>query len=119
MKAPIVKPGQVIRVPYVDATRAINGKTILVKTSELEVVHLFVPAGQGVPTYEAQGQLVLQCLQGRVSLVALGMQHDLNASELLYLAIDEPFTIQGLEDASLLITIVAAKHDSAMELVGD
>jgi quercetin dioxygenase-like cupin family protein len=94
-------------------------KIVLAKTYDMEIIQFIVPADQDVPKYEAQGEVILHCLEGRVSIVALSEVHDLKAGKLLYLSKNEPFSIQGIEHASLLATIVTAKRGSKVEVIGD
>lgn len=94
-------------------------KTVLAKTYDMEIVQFIVPGRGSIPKYEAQGEVILHCLEGRVSIFALGKAHDLKAGQLLYLSKNEPFSIQGIEHASLLATIVAAKRGSNVEVIGD
>ena len=118
MTEPIAKPGQVIFVQPADATGTASRATTLVRTSQVEVIQLIVPAGRNVPTHEAQGELLVHCLEGRVSLSALGKDHALECGQLLYLSINEPFSIRGIENSSLLVTIIAAKTGGSVPLFG-
>lgn len=94
-------------------------KITLVHTPHVKVVQLIVPVGQSVPTHQAQGELLLHCLEGRVSLSALGNTYDLRPGQLLALSIDEPFSIRAIEDASVLLTLITAKTGGSVELIGD
>jgi len=78
----------------------------LVKTDTLEVVRLVVPAGAEISTHHAPGEITLQCLEGRVACTTLGRTHELEAGQLLFLAAREFSTVRGIEDASLLVTLV-------------
>jgi quercetin dioxygenase-like cupin family protein len=49
------------------------------------------------------------CLEGRVAFTALGKMQTLEAGKLLNLSADEPHALKGIEDASLLLTIVVPK----------
>ena len=42
----------------------------------MEIVQLVMPAGANLPTYEAHGEIILHCLEGRVALTALGETYD-------------------------------------------
>jgi quercetin dioxygenase-like cupin family protein len=118
MSKPIAIPGEAIVVAPADTTRMTSLATTLVRTSQVEVIQLIVPAGRNVPTHEAQGDLLVHCLEGRVSLAALGKDHQLKSGQLLYLTINEPFSIRGIENASLLVTIIAAKTGGSVQLFG-
>ena len=57
----------------------------LVKTDALDVIRMVVPAGKEIPTHKAKGDLVVQCLEGKIAFTACGKTHDLEAGYLLYL----------------------------------
>ncbi|HQU46615.1 MAG TPA: cupin [Pirellulales bacterium] len=90
----------------------------LVKTPHVKVIQLLVPAGRDVPTHQAQGELIVHCLEGRVSLFALGNTYDLTPGQLLHLSIDEPFSFRGIDNASVLLTLIAEKAGGRIELIG-
>jgi hypothetical protein len=52
-------------------------------------------------------------------LAALEGTHELKAGRLFYFCINEPFSIRGIEDASLLVTIIAPKLGETVELIGN
>jgi quercetin dioxygenase-like cupin family protein len=82
----------------------------LLRTNSVEVVRLVVRAGQEIPQHQHPGEVIVQCLEGRVGVTALGNNQKLYAGELLHLPAGEPFAIHGIEDASLLLTILASRH---------
>lgn len=93
-------------------------KIPIVRTGDVEIIQFIVPSGAVLPTHEAQGEIVLHCLEGMVELTALGVARELASGNLLYLAINEPFSVRGIEDASLLAIIIVPKQGPAVELVG-
>jgi len=115
MYEPLVKPGTTVDVRCLGTTP----ETLLVKTLNVKIVRLFIPAGQTIPTHEAHGEVIFHCLEGRVSLAALGKTHELKAGQLSYFSINEPVSIQGVEQASLVMTIIAPKLGQNVELIGD
>jgi len=119
MTKPLVKPGETVDVRRLGAGLATRQKTLLVKTVNVEIIHVVIPGGETIPTHEAQGEIVLHCLEGRVSLVAFGKTHELEAGQLFYFCINEPFSIHGIEQASLLVTIIAPKLGQSVELIGN
>lgn len=80
----------------------------LVKTESVTVVRMVVPAGKEIPTHTAKGDLVVQCLEGKIAFTACGKTHDLEAGHLLYLPAGEPHSLRGVEDGSLLLTVVSS-----------
>ena len=57
----------------------------LAKTDDLELIRLVVPAGKRLPTHRAPGEIVVQCLEGRVEFVAGATTTELAAGQMLYL----------------------------------
>lgn len=82
----------------------------LVRSDELEINRIFVPAGKEISEHKTAGALTVQCLDGRVAFSALGKTQNLQSGELLYLPAGEAHSVKGLEDASLLLTVVRAKR---------
>ncbi len=70
---------------------------------------MIVRAGQEIPEHTTKGEMIVQCLEGRVAFTALGKTQMLDAGKLLDLPAGEPHALKGLEDASLLLTIVVPK----------
>jgi quercetin dioxygenase-like cupin family protein len=115
MDKPLVEPGGIVNVRCLGAKL----EAILVKTRNVKIVHLVIPTGMTVSRYEAQGEIILHCLEGRVSLAALGKTQELKAGQLSYFCIDELVSIQGIEHASLVATIITAKKGQNVGLIGD
>ena len=57
-----------------------------------------------------KGEIVVHCLEGKVAYTAFDKTHTLEAGKLLYLPTGEPHSVKGIEDASLLLTILLPKH---------
>lgn len=116
---PLVKPGETVDVQELKKSLGGRRNSLLVKTADVEIVHLVIPAGETIPTHEAQGEIVLHCLEGRALVSALGEAIHLDAGQLFYFAVNEPFSIEGIDEASLLATIIVPKQGPAVELIGD
>lgn len=99
------KSGEVIQLPL-GAALGSSHTTTLVKTADLELIRLVLPAGKEIPTHKARGEITVQCLEGRVAFTAEGTTHELAAGQLLYLAAGEPHAVKAIQDASLLVTIL-------------
>ncbi len=114
----LAAPGDIVELRPFEPSPKTNQQIVLVKSQDVEIIQLVLQAGSTIPTYEAEGEIILQCLAGRISLHLLGKPHALKAGQLLYLSHNEPFSIQGLEDASVLVTIIAPKQGPNVELIG-
>jgi quercetin dioxygenase-like cupin family protein len=104
------KPGEVLDVRPLGPALATAQTKTLVRAAQLEVIRLVVPAGKAIDEHKAKGEITVQCLEGRVAFTALGKTQKLEAGKLLYLPTGEPHTVKGIEDASLLLTILLPKH---------
>jgi len=103
---PHANPGEVVDVRPLGAALATTGTRTLVKSETLTVVRMVIPAGKEISTHTAKGELVVQCLEGKIAFTAFGKTHDLEAGQLLYLPTGEPHSLRGIEDGSLLLTVL-------------
>ena len=108
MSIPHAKPGEV--VPLLLGSDLCSAKTTtLVKTADLELIRLVLPAGKEIPSHKASGEITVQCLEGRIAFTAEGKTQELSAGQLLYLAAGEPHAVKAIEASSLLVTILLGK----------
>jgi quercetin dioxygenase-like cupin family protein len=57
--------------------------------------------------HKVHGEITVQCLEGVVELGSGTGKQTLHAGELVYLKSAVPHALRGIEDASVLVTIVA------------
>lgn len=110
MAVPHAKAGEIVDVRPLGSALPSAQTTTLVRAERVEVIRLVVPAGKEIPEHRAKGEIVLQCLEGRVAFTTSGRTQTLEAGTLLYLPAGEPHSVSGVEDASLLLTILLPKH---------
>jgi quercetin dioxygenase-like cupin family protein len=104
------KPGEVVDVRPLGSALASSQTTTLVRAQQVEAIRLVVPAGKEIAEHKAKGEITVQCLEGRVAFTAFGKSQNLEAGKLLYLPTGEPHSVQGIEDGSILLTILLPKH---------
>jgi quercetin dioxygenase-like cupin family protein len=109
MSIPHANPGEIVDVRPFGAALATAVTRTLVKTASLDVISMVVLAGKEIPTHRAKGEIVVQCLEGKIAFTSCGVTHELEAGHLLYLPTGEPHSLRGIEDGSLLLTIVLPK----------
>lgn len=113
MAIPHAKPGEVIDVrPLGEALERTITNT-LVKTDRLEVIRLVVPAGKEIPSHQVAGEITVQCLEGRVAFTSGGATRELAAGQMLYLGGRDSHALRGLENASVLVTILLHQSRAA------
>jgi quercetin dioxygenase-like cupin family protein len=92
-----------VRAPVPDESAAPSS---LVKTKTLEVRRLTLPKGRAISTHHAPGEIIVQCLEGRIAFSADGETRDVGAGQLIVLAAGEPHSLVGVEDSMVLVTKV-------------
>jgi quercetin dioxygenase-like cupin family protein len=100
------QPGEVIDLRPLGSALADTKTTTLFKTKNVEAVRLVMQAGKEISEHEAPGEIIVQCLEGKVACTAMGKTTELEAGHLMYLAAEEPHSVKCIEDASFLLTIL-------------
>jgi quercetin dioxygenase-like cupin family protein len=83
--------------------------TAIVKTTDFELIRLVLSAGKEIPFHKVPGSITVQCLEGRIAFTAKGKTQELAAGQLLFLAAGEPHALKGIQDSSLLVTLILPK----------
>jgi quercetin dioxygenase-like cupin family protein len=104
-------PAEVIEIQPLGAKLATSRTTTLVKTPTLEVIRLVVRAGERHSKHHVPGEITVQCLEGRIIFEVEDVPHELKAGQMLYLAGGQPHYVQGIEDSSVLLTILLQRPD--------
>jgi quercetin dioxygenase-like cupin family protein len=78
----------------------------IVKSERFEAIRMVVRAGETIPPHNVAGNITLHCLEGRVRLSLERSVLELGAGEWVYLDRGEIHSVEGMEDASLLLTIL-------------
>jgi quercetin dioxygenase-like cupin family protein len=110
MAIPHAKPGEVVDVRPLGPGLASAQTRTLVRAEQVEVIRLVIPAGKEIEEHRAKGEIVVQCLEGKVAFTVFGKTQTLEAGKLLYLPTGEPHMVKGIDNASLLLTILLPKH---------
>lgn len=98
--------GKVIDIRPLGKKLASATTATVIETQCLEVLRLVMPKGKELVTHTAPGEMTVQCLEGRVELTIRGEVREFGAGDLQHIPPDEPHSIKGLEDSSLLLTIL-------------
>lgn len=80
--------------------------TALVKSDAFEAARLVIPAGREIPPHQVPGAITLHCLEGRVLLDLPNSTAELAAGQWMYLNGGERHGLKGVEDSSVLLTIL-------------
>ena len=77
----------------------------LLKSEQLELIRLVLPAGKGLKEHRVDGEITIQCLEGVIELSTQTRTLSLKAGDLVFLSGGEPHGLKALEPASALLTI--------------
>lgn len=109
MALPHAHSGQLIDIGAFGDEFAAARTSALFKTNEIEVMRLVLPAGKSMPAHQVVGEITVQCLEGKIQFTYDGGSTQLSAGQMLYLSGGVEHSLLGLEDASVLVTIVLRK----------
>jgi nucleotide-binding universal stress UspA family protein/quercetin dioxygenase-like cupin family protein len=104
----LAQPGEIVNVQPLGMSLRAASTERLAGSNGIEVLRMVLPAGKEIYQYKTGGTLILHCLEGRIAVTAFGKTNQLDAGQLLFLPKDEPHTLKGIEDASLLVTTALA-----------
>ncbi len=108
MAIPHAEPNQVVSVEPLGPDLAATKSSTLIKSDRVQVIRLVVPEGKEIPTHAAPGEILVQCVEGRVAFTASGTTQELRPGHLIHLTAGAPHALLGLEDSSLLVTLISA-----------
>ncbi|HIV70320.1 MAG TPA: cupin domain-containing protein [Candidatus Aquabacterium excrementipullorum] len=78
----------------------------LFKSEQLEVMRVVLKAGKSMPSHHVDGEVTVQCLEGRLDVMVTAGARTLLPGQLLYLPAKEEHALHALEDSSALVTVV-------------
>lgn len=99
-------PGEVFDLAPLGSNLKDARTTAIVKSEAFEVVRLVVHAGVDIKKHQVDGPITLHCLEGRAVLGLPETTLELSGGQWVYLEGGVPHSIRGIEDTSLLLTIL-------------
>ena len=102
--------GQIVHLHSCDGTLASEQSHALFKSEQLEVMRLVLPAGQSMPMHRVMGEITIQCLVGRAEVRVGPIPQVLGTGQLMHLAGEIDHSVTGIEDTTLLVTIVLCRN---------
>ncbi len=82
--------------------------TAIVKSETFETVRLIIRADTDIKAHQVEGAIMLHCLEGRAQLCLPDKTLELSAGKWVYLDGGVSHAIKGIEDSSILLTILFA-----------
>lgn len=101
-------PGEIIDVRPLGVGLGEAKSVALMRTEALEVIRMIILKGKKIPQHEAPGDITVQCLEGHILFTVGDQVKDMRAGDMLYLQANDPHSLEGIEDSSILLTISRA-----------
>ena len=77
--------GEVIDIRPLGSRLKESITSTLIKTDNVEVLRLIVPAGSSIERHQSPGEITVQCLEGHVIFDAGGTDREMLAGDMLFL----------------------------------
>jgi quercetin dioxygenase-like cupin family protein len=98
--------GELIDLHLSAAAGQVSESQTLVRTDHVEVFRLTMAPGKELPQHRVASAITMQCLEGKVEVVAHGRTQSMPAGTMMYLAGSEPHSVRAVENSSLLVTLL-------------
>jgi quercetin dioxygenase-like cupin family protein len=79
--------------------------TAIIKTDQLQVIRMVVPAGKEIAPHKVANPITVQCLQGRVEFQVDEGWSLLEQGQMLFVEGEEMHAIRGIQNSMLLVSI--------------
>ena len=97
--------GQAFGVRPLGTGLAAARTSAIFKSKDLELMHLVLLSGKGLPSHRVDGEITIQCIEGRLKVSADGREQVLEAGDMVFLAGGMPHAVDALADSSALVTV--------------
>ena len=105
MARPHLQSGEITSLQPLDGELAQAGSHALLKSAQLEVLRIVLPAGKTLPRHAVPGEITVQCLEGSAEFITDASRQQMQARDFLHLDGGVAHTITALQDCCLLVTI--------------
>jgi quercetin dioxygenase-like cupin family protein len=106
MAIPHAGSGEIVDLRPLGKALARAQTSAIVKSKKFEAARLIVHAGTDIPPHQVSGPIMLHCLEGHVILGLPESTLELTSGQWIYLEGGVRHSLQGIEDSSLLLTIL-------------
>lgn len=99
-------PGEIVDLQTWAADLPKEHTKAIVKTDDMELIRIVLPAGKGIPEHKVSGPITVQCVSGKIGISAMGTTQKLNYNQLIHLMPGELHSLKAIEDSVVLLTII-------------
>lgn len=104
------EPGEIVDLKSWAQDLPFEQTKVIIKTKELELVRLVIPAGKQIPEHKVTGPIVIHCLDGELIITAMNTNTCLTTGHLLYLKPGEPHALKSVSNSIVLLSIIFKKQ---------
>lgn len=101
-----IEPGEVINLYNLRDEMPEDATLALMKTSDMEAIRMVLPKGKEITKHSVDGEMSVQCLEGKTEFDIEDETHILTNGDWLYLSRSQPHSLRVIEDSVLLVTIL-------------
>lgn len=112
MAQPKLAPGEVINLYSLSEDMPEDSTLALMKTSDMEAIRMVVPKGKEINEHSVDGEVSVQCLEGKTEFHVGDKTHVLSSGDWLYLSRHQPHSLRAIRDTILLVTILFVGESS-------
>lgn len=105
-----VAPADIFDVRPLGTAIAIAKPDRLLETDRVKIIHMPLSAGKELKEHSAPGELIVQCVEGRIAFTARGNTVELTAGQMIHLPNAQPHAVRAIDDSTFLLTIVLAEN---------
>lgn len=106
MAQPKIAPGEVINLYSLKEDMPDDATLALMKTSDMEAIRMVLPKDKVISEHSVDGQISVQCLEGKTEFKVDDQTHVLSSGDWLYLNRKQPHSLRVIRDTILLVTIL-------------
>jgi quercetin dioxygenase-like cupin family protein len=105
MAQPHAASGDVVHLQPLAAQLKASRTTAILKSRQLELARIVLPAGKDLHEHRAPGEITVLCLEGTIEFTTPAGVQRLQAGDLIHLGPGVPHALHAVDDASALLTI--------------
>lgn len=106
MAQPKIGPGEVVNLYSLKEGMPEDATLALMKTSDMEAIRMVLPKDKEIKEHNVDGQISVQCLEGKTEFIVDGKTHVLSSGDWLYLSRNQSHSLRVIRDTILLVTIL-------------
>lgn len=110
-----INPAEVVNLYTPPKDLPEDATLALMKTKDMEVIRMVIPKEKDITEHSVNGQISVQCLEGKTEFGVEGEKHVLTSGDWLYLSRNQPHSLRAIRDSILLVTILFVNNSSEEE----